>query len=50
MPEKDKFVIWPIYFDAARSRDEGRMVSQREVAPNWDKDSLRTPDKTAVYA
>lgn len=27
MPEKDKLVIWPIYFDAARSREAGRMVS-----------------------
>jgi len=38
MPDKSKIVIWPIYFDAARSRDEGRMVS-REYAinePNLD--------------
>ena len=27
-----------------------RLAYRREVAPNWDKDSLRTPDKTAVYA
>jgi signal recognition particle subunit SRP19 len=33
MPDKSKIVIWPIYFDAARSRDEGRMVS-REYAIN----------------
>ncbi len=26
MPEKDKLVIWPIYFDIARSRRDGRMV------------------------
>ncbi len=26
MPEKDKLVIWPIYFDSDRSRKDGRMV------------------------
>lgn len=31
MPEKDKLVIWPIYFDAARSRSEGRMVSLQDA-------------------
>ncbi len=27
MPEKDKFVIWPIYFDSTKSRNEGRAVA-----------------------
>ncbi|MDD1748768.1 MAG: signal recognition particle protein Srp19 [Methanothrix sp.] len=38
MPEKDKLVIWPIYFDAARSRTEGRMVSRQDAVnePNLD--------------
>jgi len=31
MPDKDKLVIWPVYFDAARSRSEGRMVSLQEA-------------------
>ncbi len=31
MPEKDKLVIWPIYFDAARSRREGRMVPLQDA-------------------
>ena len=38
MPDKSKIVIWPLYFDAARSREEGRMIS-REYAikePNLD--------------
>jgi len=38
MPDKSKIVIWPLYFDAARSREEGRMVP-REYAinePNLD--------------
>ncbi len=26
MPAKDKLVVWPLYFDAARSRSEGRMI------------------------
>jgi signal recognition particle subunit SRP19 len=38
MPDKDKLVIWPIYFDAARSRAEGRMVSRQDAInePNLD--------------
>lgn len=38
MPEKDKLVIWPIYFDSARSRQEGRMVSRQDAVnePNID--------------
>ena len=38
MPEKDKLIIWPIYFDAARSRSEGRMVSLQDAVnePNLE--------------
>lgn len=38
MPEKDKLAIWPIYFDASRSRQEGRMVSLPDAVnePNLD--------------
>ncbi|MGA9099520.1 MAG: signal recognition particle subunit SRP19/SEC65 family protein [Methanotrichaceae archaeon] len=38
MPEKDKFVIWPIYFDSTRSRSEGRAVSAGDSvsSPNID--------------
>jgi len=38
MPEKDKLVIWPIYFDAALSRKDGRMVNIQEAVngPNLD--------------
>ena len=38
MPEKDKLVIWPIYFDIARTRSEGRMVSHQDAVnePNLD--------------
>jgi signal recognition particle subunit SRP19 len=31
MPEKDKLVIWPLYFDVTRSRSEGRMVPLRDA-------------------
>ena len=31
MPDKDKLVIWPIYFDASRTRREGRMVSLQDA-------------------
>jgi signal recognition particle subunit SRP19 len=31
MPEKNKLVIWPIYFDAARSRSDGRMVPLQDA-------------------
>ena len=38
MPDKDKLVIWPIYFDSTRSRSEGRAVSAGDAvaAPNID--------------
>jgi len=38
MPEKDKLVIWPIYFDSTRSRSEGRAVSASDAvsSPNID--------------
>ena len=40
MPEKDKYVIWPIYFDAARSRVEGRMVSLKDAVNEPDLDMI----------
>lgn len=42
MPEKDKLVVWPIYFDAARSRDEGRMVSRQDAVNEPGLDILIT--------
>jgi len=42
MPEKDKFVIWPIYFDASRSRVEGRMVSLKDAVNEPDLDMIIT--------
>lgn len=38
MPDKSKIVIWPIYFDVTRSRDEGRMVPKNYAIkePNLD--------------
>lgn len=40
MPEKDKLVIWPIYFDAARSRSEGRMVPLQDAIHEPTLDSV----------
>jgi signal recognition particle subunit SRP19 len=42
MPEKDKLVIWPIYFDASRSRIEGRMVSLQDAVNEPDLDMVIT--------
>jgi len=42
MPEKDKLVIWPIYFDASRSRDEGRMVPIHDAVADPSLDMLIT--------
>lgn len=42
MPEKDRFVVWPIYFDAARSRAEGRMVSLADAVNEPSLDMLIT--------
>ena len=38
MPDKDRLVIWPIYFDAQRSRKDGRMVPIQDAVsdPNLD--------------
>jgi signal recognition particle subunit SRP19 len=42
MPEKDKLVVWPIYFDSTRSRSEGRMVSIHEGVKEPTLDNIIT--------
>ena len=42
MPEKDKLVIWPIYFDVALSRKDGRMVSNQDAVNDPNLDMLIT--------
>jgi len=42
MPDKDKLVIWPIYFDADRTRSEGRMVSLQDAVHEPTLDSVIT--------
>ena len=49
MPEKDKLVIWPVYFDAARSRSEGRMVSRQDAINEPNLDMLITASLKAGY-
>lgn len=42
MPEKDKLVVWPIYFDSTRSRRDGRMVSAQEGVKEPTLDDIVT--------
>ncbi len=42
MPEKDKFVIWPIYFDSTKSRSEGRAVATGDAVSNPNIDDIIT--------
>lgn len=42
MPDRDKFVIWPIYFDSTRSRSEGRAVSAGVAIENPNIDDIIT--------
>ncbi|HPS91698.1 MAG TPA: signal recognition particle subunit SRP19/SEC65 family protein [Methanothrix sp.] len=49
MPEKDKLVIWPVYFDVARSRSEGRMVSRQDAVNEPNLDMLITASLKAGY-
>ena len=42
MPEKDKLVVWPIYFDSTRSRRDGRMVSAHEGVKEPTLDDIIT--------
>lgn len=49
MPEKDKFVIWPVYFDIARSRSEGRMVSRQDAVNEPNLDMLITASLKAGF-
>lgn len=49
MPDKDKLVIWPIYFDSSRSRSEGRMVSAAEGIKEPTLDDVITATLKAGY-
>ena len=40
MPEKNKFIIWPIYFDSARSRSEGRAVAAGDAVESPSIDDI----------
>jgi signal recognition particle subunit SRP19 len=42
MPDKDKLVIWPLYFDAERSRKDGRMVPLQDAVSNPNLDIIIT--------
>lgn len=47
MPEKDKLVVWPIYFDSTRSRRDGRMVSAQEGIKEPTLDAIITAAQKA---
>lgn len=40
MPEKDKYVLWPIYFDRRKSRGDGRRVAKDIAVPNASADEI----------
>jgi signal recognition particle subunit SRP19 len=43
MPEdRDKIVIWPVYFDSSKTRNEGRMVSAEIAVANPTVDDIMT--------
>ncbi len=42
MPDKDKLVIWPLYFDAGRSRKDGRMVPLQDAVSDPSLDMIIT--------
>jgi len=42
MPDKDMQVIWPLYFDAKRSRSDGRAVSLSDAVKDPSIDDIIT--------
>jgi signal recognition particle subunit SRP19 len=40
MPEKDKYVLWPIYFDRRKTRKNGRRVTKDIAVPNASADEI----------
>jgi len=40
MPDKDKYVLWPAYFDRRRSRGDGRRVAKDIAVPNASADEI----------
>jgi len=40
MPQKDRIVLWPIYFDSTKSRNDGRRVGRRSALKSPALDEL----------
>ncbi|OEU64126.1 MAG: hypothetical protein BA870_12170 [Desulfuromonadales bacterium C00003094] len=40
MPEKDRIVLWPIYFDSTKSRNDGRRVGRRSAVKSPALDEI----------
>jgi signal recognition particle subunit SRP19 len=42
MRKQDKAIIWPAYFDVAKTRDRGRRVPRNMAVPNPKVEELQT--------
>jgi len=42
MRKQDKAIIWPAYFDTAKTRDKGRRVPKNMAVPNPKIEELQT--------
>jgi len=42
MRKQDKAIIWPAYFDVAKTRDKGRRVPKNMAVPNPKIEELQT--------
>jgi signal recognition particle subunit SRP19 len=46
---RDQLIIWPIYFDSRKSRNEGRRVPKKLAVPSPDIDTIAKAAKEAGY-
>ncbi|MEE9116598.1 MAG: signal recognition particle subunit SRP19/SEC65 family protein [Thermoplasmata archaeon] len=47
---RDQLIIWPIYFDSRKSKNEGRRVPKKLAVPSPDIDTIAKAAKAAGYA
>ncbi len=40
MPQRDRIVLWPIYFDSTKSRNDGRRVGKRSAVKSPALDEI----------
>lgn len=46
---RDQLIIWPIYFDSRKSRNEGRRVPKKLAVPSPDIDTIAKAAKAVGY-